>query len=159
MLQQALSQFTGVSLIRDKFDNFIGGKWVAPVKGAYFDNISPVTGQVVCQVARGTAEDIELALDAAHAAKDAWGKASTTDRSNILLKVADKMEANLDLLAMAETIDNGKPIRETTAADIPLAIDHFRYFAACIRAQEGSMAELDQHTVAYHVHEPLGVVG
>ncbi|AXU21127.1 aldehyde dehydrogenase (plasmid) [Novosphingobium sp. THN1] len=159
MLQQALSQFTGVSLIRDKFDNFIGGKWVAPVKGAYFDNISPVTGQVVCQVARGTAEDIELALDAAHAAKDAWGKASTTERSNILLKVADKMEANLDLLAMAETIDNGKPIRETTAADIPLAIDHFRYFAACVRAQEGSIAEIDHDTVAYHFHEPLGVVG
>ena len=159
MLQQALSQFTGVSLIREKFDNFIGGKWVAPVKGAYFDNISPVTGQVVCQVARGTAEDIELALDAAHAAKDAWGKMSTTERSNILLKVADKMEANLDLLAMVETIDNGKPIRETTAADIPLAIDHFRYFAACVRAQEGSIAEIDHDTVAYHFHEPLGVVG
>ncbi|MEL0252758.1 MAG: aldehyde dehydrogenase family protein, partial [Novosphingobium sp.] len=152
-------QFTGVSLIREKFDNFIGGKWVAPVKGAYFDNISPVTGQVVCQVARGTAEDIELALDAAHAAKDAWGKMSTTERSNILLKVADKMEANLDLLAMVETIDNGKPIRETTAADIPLAIDHFRYFAACVRAQEGSIAEIDHDTVAYHFHEPLGVVG
>lgn len=135
MLEQAMSKFAGNALIRDKFDNYIGGKWVAPVRGAYFDNISPVTGQVVCQIARGTAEDIELALDAAHAAKDAWGKASTTERSNTLLKIADRMEANLDKLALVETIDNGKPIRETTAADLPLAIDHFRYFASCLRAQ------------------------
>jgi aldehyde dehydrogenase len=159
MLEQAMSQFTGSALIRDKFENFIGGKWVAPVRGAYFDNISPVTGQVVCQIARGTAEDIELALDAAHAAKDAWGKASTTERSNALLKIADRMEANLDMLALVETIDNGKPIRETTAADLPLAIDHFRYFASCLRAQEGSISEIDHDTVAYHFHEPLGVVG
>ena len=159
MLEQAIGKFSGESLIREKFDNFIGGKWVAPVKGQYFDNISPVTGQVVCQVARGTAEDIELALDAAHAAKDAWGKASSTERANTLLRVADRLEANLDKLALAETIDNGKPIRETTAADIPLAIDHFRYFASCLRAQEGSIAEIDHDTIAYHFHEPLGVVG
>ncbi len=159
MLQEAMGKFAGKTLIRDRFDNFIGGKWVAPVRGRYFDNISPVTGKVVCQVARGTAEDIELALDAAHAARDAWGHTSATERSNILLRIADRMEANLDMLAMIETIDNGKPIRETTAADIPLAIDHFRYFGACIRAQEGSLSQIDRDTVAYHFHEPLGVVG
>ena len=159
MLQQAMERFTGKTLIRDQYDNFIGGQWVAPVKGGYFENISPVTGQVVGKIARGTAEDIELALDAAHKAKDAWGKTSSTDRSNILLKIADRMEANLDLIAMAETIDNGKPIRETTHADIPLAIDHFRYFAGCVRAQEGSISEIDHDTIAYHFHEPLGVVG
>ncbi|WP_188063055.1 aldehyde dehydrogenase [Sphingobium sp. KCTC 72723] len=159
MLQQAMERFTGKTLIRDQYDNFIGGQWVAPVKGGYFDNVSPVTGQVVGRIARGTAEDIELALDAAHQAKDAWGKTSSTDRSNILLRIADRMEANLDLIAMAETIDNGKPIRETTHADIPLAIDHFRYFAGCVRAQEGSISEIDHDTIAYHFHEPLGVVG
>ncbi|MBA4755296.1 MAG: aldehyde dehydrogenase family protein [Sphingobium sp.] len=159
MLQQAMERFTGKTLIRNQYDNYIDGQWVAPVKGAYFENISPVTGQVVGTIARGTAEDIELALDAAHKAKDAWGKTSTTERSNILLKIADRMEANLDLIAMAETIDNGKPIRETTHADIPLAIDHFRYFAGCVRAQEGSISEIDHDTIAYHFHEPLGVVG
>ncbi len=159
MLEQAMSKFSGTSLIRDKFENFIGGKWVAPVRGQYFDNISPVTGKPVCQVARGTSEDVELALDAAHRAKDAWSRTSSTERANILNRIALRMEDNLDLLAMVETIDNGKPIRETTAADIPLALDHFRYFAACIRAQEGSIAEIDHDTVAYHFHEPLGVVG
>ncbi|WP_062733699.1 aldehyde dehydrogenase [Sphingobium abikonense] len=159
MLQQAMERFAGNSLIRDRYDNYIGGQWIAPAKGQYFDNISPVTGQVVCQIARGTADDIEWALDAAHKAKDSWGKTSPTERSNILLKMADRMEANLDLIAMAETIDNGKPIRETTHADIPLAIDHFRYFAGCVRAQEGSIAEIDHDTIAYHFHEPLGVVG
>ncbi|WP_066555443.1 aldehyde dehydrogenase [Croceicoccus bisphenolivorans] len=159
MLEQALSKFSGQSLIRDRFDNFIGGKWVAPVKGQYFDNISPVTGKPVCQVARGTAEDIELALDAAHKAKDAWGRTSTTERANILNKIAQRMEDNLDMLALVETIDNGKPIRETTAADLPLGVDHFRYFAGCLRAQEGSISEIDHDTVAYHFHEPLGVVG
>ena len=159
MLQQALAKFEGTRLIRDRYDNYIGGEWAAPANGEYFDNISPVTGQVVCQVARGTAADIEAALDAAHAAKDAWGKLSSTERSNILLKMADRMEANLDLIALAETIDNGKPIRETTHADIPLAIDHFRYFAGCARAQEGSISEIDHDTIAYHFHEPLGVVG
>jgi len=142
-----------------RYDNFIGGKFVAPVKGEYFENISPVIGQAFCEVARSTAEDVELALDAAHAAKKAWGKTSLAERSNILNKIADRMEANLSLLATAETIDNGKPIRETMAADIPLAIDHFRYFAGCIRAQEGSVAQIDDQTYAYHFHEPLGVVG
>ncbi|WP_416462927.1 aldehyde dehydrogenase [Sphingomonas sp. VDB2] len=159
MLQQAMERFTGKTLIRDQYDNYIGGAWVAPVQGGYFDNISPVTGQVVGRIARGTAGDIELALDAAHKAKKDWGKTSSTERSNILLKIADRMEANLDLIAMAETIDNGKPIRETTHADIPLAIDHFRYFAGCVRAQEGSISEIDHDTIAYHFHEPLGVVG
>ena len=159
MLEQALSKFSGQSLIKDKFDNFIGGKWVAPATGQYFDNISPVTGKAVCQIARGTAADIELALDAAHAAREAWGNTSTTERANILNRIAQRMEDNLDMLALVETIDNGKPIRETTAADIPLGIDHFRYFAGCLRAQEGSISEIDHDTVAYHFHEPLGVVG
>jgi aldehyde dehydrogenase len=142
-----------------KYDNYIGGKWVAPADGKYFDNVSPVTGRVFCQIARSSEKDINLALDAAHAAKDAWGKTSGTARAIILNKIADIMEANLETIAVAETIDNGKPLRETTFADIPLAIDHFRYFAGCIRAQEGSLSELDHDTVAYHYHEPLGVVG
>ena len=159
MLQQSLDQLKGQIAIRSKYDNYIGGEWVAPTKGQYFDNPSPVTGKTVCQVARGTAEDIELALDAAHKAKDAWGKSSPAERANILNKIADRMEEKLDLLAMVETIDNGKPIRETTNADIPLAIDHFRYFAGCVRAQEGGISEIDHDTIAYHFHEPLGVVG
>ena len=159
MLQQALDELKGQIAIRPRYDNFIGGDWVAPVRGQYFDNPSPVTGKTVCSVARGTAEDIELALDAAHKAKDDWGRMSATERSRILLKIADRMEERLSLLALVETIDNGKPIRETTAADLPLAIDHFRYFAGCLRAQEGSIAEIDHDTVAYHFHEPLGVVG
>ncbi|SFR00376.1 acetaldehyde dehydrogenase ExaC [Poseidonocella sedimentorum] len=150
---------TYTSPFATRYDNFIGGKFVAPVKGQYFDNITPITGQKVCEVARSTAEDVELALDAAHAAKDAWGKTSATERSNILLRVADRIEENLALIARAETWDNGKPIRETEAADIPLAVDHFRYFAGVLRGQEGSMSELDNDTVAYHFHEPLGVVG
>lgn len=144
---------------KNRYDNFIGGQFVAPVGGAYFENISPVIGKAFCEVARSTAEDIELALDAAHAAKTAWGKTSPTERASILNKIADRMEANLTLLATAETLDNGKPIRETMAADIPLAIDHFRYFAGCIRAQEGTVAQIDAETYAYHFHEPLGVVG
>ena len=159
MLQQALDALRGQVAIRNRYDNFIGGQWVAPVAGRYFDNLSPVTGQVVCSIARSQAEDIELALDAAHKARDAWGRTSPTERSNMLLKIADRMEEKLSLLALVETIDNGKPIRETTAADLPLAIDHFRYFAGCLRAQEGSIAEIDHDTVAYHFHEPLGVVG
>ena len=142
-----------------KYDNFIGGKWVAPVKGEYFDVISPITGLPYTKAARSSAEDVELALDAAHAAADKWGKASTTERSNILLKIADRIEQNLELIATAETVDNGKPIRETMNADIPLAVDHFRYFAGAIRAQEGGISEIDHDTVAYHFHEPLGVVG
>ncbi len=144
---------------RQRYDNFIGGKFVPPVKGEYFPNVTPITGLPFCEVARSTAEDIELALDAAHAAKDAWGSTSQAERANILNKIADRMEQNLQTLATAETTDNGKPIRETTAADIPLAIDHFRYFAGCIRAQEGSVAQIDAETYAYHIHEPLGVVG
>jgi len=144
---------------KSRYGNFIGGNWVDPVKGQYFDNLSPVNGKVFCAIPRSSTEDIELALDAAHAAKEAWGKTSVTARSNILLKIADRIEANLETLAVAETWDNGKPIRETLAADIPLAADHFRYFAGCIRAQEGSIGEIDENTVAYHFHEPLGVVG
>ena len=141
------------------YDNFIGGQWVAPRAGQYFDNISPVTGQVVCKIARSDAQDIEAALDAAHAAKEAWGRTSVVERAIILNRIADRMEANLERLAVAETWDNGKPIRETRAADVPLAIDHFRYFAGVVRGQEGTLAEIDQDTVAYHFHEPLGVVG
>ena len=144
---------------KTKYGNFIGGEWKEPVSGRYFDNITPITGGKLCEVARSDAADIELALDAAHAAKDKWGRASTTERSNILMKIAQRMEDNLDLLARAETWDNGKPLRETLAADIPLAIDHFRYFAACVRAQEGTIGEVDHNTIAYHFHEPLGVVG
>ncbi len=142
-----------------KYGNFIGGQWRDPVNGRYFDNITPVTGGKLCEVARSDEHDINLALDAAHAAKDKWGRTSSTERSNILMKVAQRMEDNLELLARAETWDNGKPLRETMAADIPLAIDHFRYFAACIRAQEGTIGEVDHDTIAYHFHEPLGVVG
>ncbi len=159
MIQQALNEVSQQIRIRPRYDNFIGGQWVAPVKGQYFTNLTPVTGKPLCDVARSSAEDIELALDAAHKAKDAWGKTSSAERARILNKIADKMESNLKLLAMVETLDNGKPIRETTAADLPLAIDHFRYFAGCVRAQEGSIAEIDHDTVAYHFHEPLGVVG
>ena len=145
--------------VRARYDNWIGGQWVAPVKGRYFENVTPVTGQVFTEIARGTAEDIELALDAAHGAAEAWGRTSVAERSNVLLKIADRMEANLEDLAVAETWDNGKPVRETIAADLALAVDHFRYFAGAIRAQEGSIGEIDGDTVAYHLHEPLGVVG
>ncbi|NMG44369.1 aldehyde dehydrogenase family protein [Aromatoleum toluvorans] len=144
---------------KTRYDNFIGGKWVAPVRGQYMDNVTPITGRKFCEVARSSAEDIELALDAAHAAADKWGRTSVAERARVLTRIADRIEENLELVAYAETVDNGKPIRETMAADIPLAIDHFRYFAGCIRAQEGSLAELDDNTVAYHFHEPLGVVG
>ena len=142
-----------------RYGNYIGGQWVPPVKGAYFENISPVTGKPFCEVPRSTAEDIEKALDAAHAAKAAWGKTTYTERAVILNKIADRIEANLEMLAVAETWDNGKPVRECLAADLPLAIDHFRYFAGCIRAQEGSLSQIDDTTVAYHFHEPLGVIG
>ncbi|GAB3109425.1 aldehyde dehydrogenase family protein [Janibacter alkaliphilus] len=145
--------------VKDQYDHFIGGEWVAPVKGDYFENPTPVTGQVFTRVGRGTSEDIDAAIEAGHKAADAWGATSPTERSNILLKIADIMEANLQDLAVAETWDNGKAVRETMAADIPLAIDHFRYFAGCIRAQEGGISEIDGDTYAYHFHEPLGVVG
>lgn len=144
---------------KSKYDNFIGGKWVPPVAGNYFDNVSPIDGKPFCQIARSDAADIELALDAAHAVRRQWGKTAVAERAGILLAIADRMEKNLQRLAVAETIDNGKPVRETMAADLPLAIDHFRYFAGCIRAQEGGISEIDDHTVAYHFHEPMGVVG
>ncbi len=159
MLQQELEKVKSRIAVRSRYDNFIGGKWVAPMASQYFDNVSPITGKPFCEVARSQAADVELALDAAHKAKDAWGRTSATERALILNRIADRMEQNLDLLALVESIDNGKPIRETTAADLPLAIDHFRYFAGCIRAQEGTLGELDHDTVAYHFHEPLGVVG
>jgi aldehyde dehydrogenase len=158
-IMESLSGLGVATPYKAKYENYIGGKWVAPVDGKYFDNVSPLTGKTFCQIARSNEKDVNLALDAAHAAKDAWGKTSTTARANILNKIADIMEANLETIAIAETIDNGKPLRETTYADIPLAIDHFRYFAGCIRAQEGSIGEIDHDTVAYHFHEPLGVVG
>ncbi len=144
---------------KSRYENFIDGQWIPPVNGQYFENKSPINGAVFCEVARSSIEDIDLALDAAHQAKSAWAKTSVTDRSNILLKIADRIEANIEKLAVTETWDNGKPVRETLAADVPLAVDHFRYFAGCIRAQEGSIGEIDDNTVAYHYHEPLGVVG
>ncbi|MBU0851360.1 MAG: aldehyde dehydrogenase [Gammaproteobacteria bacterium] len=147
------------SPFKARYDNFIGGKFPPPVHGKYFDNTTPITGQKVCEVARSDAADVELALDAAHAAKDAWGRTSATERANILLKIADRIEEHLETIATAETWDNGKPIRETMAADIPLSADHFRYFAGVLRGQEGSMSEIDADTIAYHFHEPLGVVG
>ena len=159
MYQQALDKVSKQVLIRERYDNFIGGKWVAPIEGKYFDNPSPITGKKLCSVPRSSAADIELALDAAHKAKDAWGKTSVPERSRILNKIADKLETNLDLLALVETLDNGKPIRETTYADMPLVVDHWRYFASVVRAQEGGISEIDHDTVAYHYHEPLGVVG
>jgi aldehyde dehydrogenase len=145
--------------LKARYDNFIGGTWVAPTKGEYSPNRTPATGEVFTEVPRSTAEDVELALDAAHAAKDAWGEASTTERSRVLNKVADAIEEHLEELAVAESWENGKPVRETLAADIPLAADHFRYFASVIRGETGSISEIDKDTVAYHFHEPLGVVG
>ena len=142
-----------------RYDNYIGGEWVAPVKGQYFENPTPVTGQAFCEVARSDEADIELALDAAHGAAPAWGKTSPAERAVILNKIADRIEENLEPIAVAESWDNGKPVRETLNADIPLAVDHFRYFAGAIRTQEGSLSQIDDDTVAYHFHEPLGVVG
>ncbi|WP_244464885.1 aldehyde dehydrogenase [Martelella endophytica] len=147
------------SPFKDRYDNFIGGKFVPPKNGRYFTNVTPITGAAINEIARSDADDINLALDAAHAAKAKWGSTAPTDRARALLKIADTIEANLALLATAETWDNGKPIRETMNADIPLAADHFRYFASVLRAQEGSMSEIDDDTIAYHFHEPLGVVG
>ncbi len=145
--------------VQSRYENFIGGEWVEPSKGEYFENPSPVTGKVFTEVARSTSEDIERALDAAHGATRSWARTPVTERAIILNKIADRLEQNLDSLAQVETWDNGKPIRETLAADLPLAIDHFRYYAGAIRSQEGTLSEIDEHTVAYHYHEPLGVVG
>lgn len=158
MFNKLIEKFDIKNPFKSRYNNYIGGKWVAPVSGEYFANICPIYGSVFTEVARSCHADIEMAIDAAHSAKNAWAKTSNTERSNILLKIADRMEKNQNILAIAETIDNGKPIRETRAADVPLAIDHFRYFASCIRAQEGSISQLDNETIAYHFHEPLGVV-
>src|SRR6476661_164756 len=144
---------------KDRYENWIGGEWVAPTTGQYIENVSPVNGKQFTEVARGAAADVELALDAAHKAAPSWGKASATERAAILNKIADRIDANLEMLAVAESWDNGKPIRETLNADIPLAADHFRYFASAVRAQEGRLSQLDDDTTAYHFHEPLGVVG
>jgi aldehyde dehydrogenase len=157
-IQQALDTLRQGG-VKSKYDNFIGGSWIAPLKGRYFTDHSPINGEPICEIARSSAEDIEKALDAAHAVKNLWGRTSPADRASVLLKIADKMEENLELLALTETLDNGKPIRETRAADVPLAIDHFRYFASCIRAEEGAVSEIDNDTIAYHFKEPLGVVG
>ncbi|WP_420844141.1 aldehyde dehydrogenase [Hyphomicrobium sulfonivorans] len=155
----ALARVGATLKVRSRYDNYIGGEWVPPTQGRYFENRTPITGELVCEIARSTSEDIEKALDAAHAAAETWGKTSPAQRALILNRIADRMEANLNALATVETIDNGKPIRETMAADLPLAVDHFRYFAGCIRAQEGGLSQLDETTVAFHYHEPLGVVG
>ena len=149
----ALMSFPG------RYENFIGGQWTPPAEGRYFENPSPVTGEVFCEVAQSTAADVERALDAAHAAAPAWGRTAVAERALLLNRIADRIETNLEQVALAESWDNGKPIRETLNADIPLAVDHFRYFAAAIRAQEGSLSQIDDDTVAYHFHEPLGVVG
>ncbi|MDB2590490.1 aldehyde dehydrogenase [Candidatus Thioglobus sp.] len=148
-----------VITFKARYENYINGEWMPPVKGVYFNNITPVTGEVFCEIPRSTSEDIDLALDAAHVAKITWGKTSVTERSNLLLKIADRIEQNLEMLAVADTWDNGKAVRETLAADVPLCVDHFRYYAGCIRSQEGTMGELDENTVSYQFHEPLGVVG
>ena len=159
MIYAQPGQPDSVVSFKQRYGNFIGGQWVEPVNGRYMPNISPVNGEVFCEVPRSDEADINLALDAAHAAKDAWGATPAAARAGVLLKIADRIEQNLEKLAIAETWDNGKAVRETLAADIPLAADHFRYFAGCIRAQEGSLAEIDPNTVSYHFHEPLGVVG
>lgn len=145
--------------LRSRYDNFIGGEWRAPTQGRYFSNKSPIDESVLCEVAQSDASDVERALDAAHGAREAWARTSPAERAELLYKIAQRIDDNLELLARVETRDNGKPIRETLGADIPLAADHFRYFAGCIRAEEGSIGEIDHDTVAYHFREPLGVVG
>jgi aldehyde dehydrogenase len=159
MIQDVASRVSPPVSLKKRYDNFIGGEFVPPAKGQYFENPTPITGKPFCEVARSTAEDVEKALDAAHAAKSAWGRTSVTERANLLLKIAERLEQNLETLAKIETWDNGKPIREAMAADLPLAVDHFRYFASAIRAQEGGVSQIDDDTVAYHFFEPIGVVG
>lgn len=159
IINDALAGIESPIRIKGEYDNFIGGQWVKPASGQYFDNISPVNGWVYTKAARSNAADVERALDAAHKAKDAWGKTSPVERSTILLKIADRMEQHLQTLALVECYDKGKPIREASLADVPLALDHFRYFAAAIRTQEGGVSEIDHDTIAYHFHEPFGVVG
>jgi aldehyde dehydrogenase len=145
--------------LKKRYGNFVAGEWMEPLSKTYFENTTPITGKVLCEIPRSNAADIDRALDAAHAARREWGKSSAASRANILNKIADRIEQNLEYLATVETWDNGKPIRETMAADMPLAVDHFRYFAGVIRAQEGGISEIDANTIAYHFHEPLGVVG
>jgi aldehyde dehydrogenase len=159
MINRELEKFDIKNPFKSRYHNYIGGNWVPPARNEYFENICPIFGKVFTEIPRSSSDDIEMALNAAHGVKEAWGKVSAVERSQILMKIADRMESSSQLLAVAETIDNGKPIREALAADIPLAIDHFRYFASCIRAQEGSISQVDHDTVAYHYHEPLGVVG
>ncbi|MBC7161595.1 MAG: aldehyde dehydrogenase family protein [Immundisolibacter sp.] len=144
---------------KPRYGNFIGGQWLPPAGGEYFEDISPITGRAFCEIPRSQKDDVERALDAAHAAKAAWGRTSPTERAGLLLRIADRMEQNLEMLAVAETFSNGKPIRECLGADLPLAVDHWRYFAGALRAQEGALSQIDADTVAYHFHEPLGVVG
>jgi aldehyde dehydrogenase len=158
MVDKVLGDIAKEIAIRPHYDNWIGGKWVPAVRGQHFENVSPINGRMICTVARSTVEDVELALDAAHAAREGWARTSPMERANLLNKIADRIESRLSTLALVEAIDNGKPIRETTLADLPLAVDHFRYFAGCIRSQEGGISEIDHDTVAYHFHEPLGVV-
>src|SRR5688572_6060340 len=158
-LPKAAAGFKPSIPIRARYDNWIAGEYTPPARGQYFVNPTPITGQPLCEVARSTHEDVDKALDAAHAAALSWNTSSPTFRAIILNRIADRLEQNLQGIAMIETIDNGKPIRETTAADLPLAVDHFRYFAGALRAQEGGISEIDHDTVAYHFHEPLGVVG
>ena len=159
MFEQAFSTINAAPSFRHRYDNFIGGRWSPPAAGEYFADTSPINGALIAEFALSTPEDVERALDAAHAAKDQWAKISPAERARLLNRIADRLEDNLELLAFAETIDNGKPIRETRAADVPLAIDHFRYFAGCIRAEEGAISTIDADTIAYHFREPLGVVG
>ncbi len=145
--------------LKERYDNFIGGKWIPPTTGEYRENLTPSTGQPFCEIAHSGNDDIELALDAAHAAKDKWAAYSPAERAKVLNAVADRIDEHLEMLAVAESYDNGKPVRETLAADIPLAADHFRYFAGAVRAEEGRISEIDEKTYAYHFQEPLGVVG
>ncbi|OUC54485.1 aldehyde dehydrogenase [Sphingobium sp. GW456-12-10-14-TSB1] len=159
MFEQAIGTINTAPAFRHRYDNFIGGRWSAPAGGEYFTDTSPINGALIAEFALSTPEDVERALDAAHAAKDQWARVSPAERARLLNRIADRLEDNLELLALAETIDNGKPIRETRAADVPLAIDHFRYFAGCIRAEEGGISTIDADTIAYHFREPLGVVG
>ena len=159
MFEKAIGTINAAPAFRHRYDNFIGGRWSAPVSGEYFADTSPINGALIAEFALSTPEDVERALDAAHAARDQWARVSPAERARLLNRIADRLEDNLELLALAETIDNGKPIRETRAADVPLAIDHFRYFAGCIRAEEGAISTIDANTIAYHFREPLGVVG
>lgn len=159
MFQQAIDTVRAKGHAPSRYGNFIGGRWVEPIRGEYFTDHSPINGRQLAEIAKSSPEDVEAALDAAHRAKEGWARMSPAERAKILNRVADRLEENLELLALAETMDNGKPIRETRAADVPLAIDHFRYFAGCVRAEEGAISTIDDKTIAYHFREPLGVVG